>query len=415
MAAWACNGQAQTSPPAQSATELNLLGCLQLGGGVPSRARDYFEEAAAELPAARFNLGLMLVRGQGGDAQESRGRAAIESVWRETSLPEAGAWLLESALARRELKTARAIAERLQGTEHPRSDLVVARLRFMEGRHEQALTLTRRAAAAGQAQAARLLAMLERSNTGLPRDAMESASWQMIAEAMLSPVRPTDSVFHAAVKHSIQANDWTGQGAVAIDTLMACGPLRPASARGDAASASAGAMRTAASAIAGAEPAVASAVAAVAGALPAEPAPVQGTAVRSATASDSSTTPATPAPHAAVASAQVPPEASAGQAAPIRSASADGDVPPLLPAFTLKAGLGVRDSWLAYGQQVGVPLQWAGPDVAARADSTTQPRSLESLGLLIVHSARAVGVRLKLQVQQDDAGVARSLRIVPTR
>ncbi|MBN9407688.1 MAG: hypothetical protein J0H69_00935 [Burkholderiales bacterium] len=427
-ASWAGESENTASTDPGRTGELNLLGCLQLLGGAPARARDFFELGATSLPAARFNLGLMLARGEGGDAQPSRARRAIESAWSEAALPEAGAWLLETAMGRQDIRSARAIAARLQSMEHPRGDLAVARLRFAEGRFEQAHDLTQRAARAGEPRAARLLAMLDGQGTGFPRDAMEASSWKLIAEAMLSPGRPTDSVFQAAVKQTLQANDWMPQGAVQPASPFACHPavarqatpaerepsamgaVRPM-ATGEAVSTDVAGVTAAAGTAAMDSPVGRSAHAVSPDAPP--PASTSPASTSPASTSPASTSPALTSP-ALTSPAPTPPDAEEPRVSAITDAVAAGSPAPVTApsVFELRAGAGVRSAWTAYGEAIGIPATWVGADVKASADARVQPQSMESLGLLLVDSARIVGVRLRLQLQTDTEGAVRAARIV---
>jgi TPR repeat protein len=407
-ASWAGEAENTASTDPGRTGELNLLGCLQLLGGAPARARDFFERGATSLPAARFNLGLMLARGEGGDAQPSRARRAIESAWSEAALPEAGAWLLETAMGRQDIRSARAIAARLQSMEHPRGDLAVARLRFAEGRFEQAHDLTQRAARAGEPRAARLLAMLDGQGTGFPRDAMEASSWKLIAEAMLSPGRPTDSVFQAAVKQTLQANDWMPQGAVQPASPFACHPAVARQATPAEREPSAmGAVRPMATGEAVSTD-VAGVTAAAGTAAMDSPVGRSAHAVSPDAPPPASTSPALTSP------APTPPDAEEPRVSAITDAVAAGSSAPVTApsVFELRAGAGVRSAWTAYGETIGIPATWVGADVKASADARVQPRSMESLGLLLVDSARIVGVRLRLQLQTDAEGAVRAARIV---
>ena len=352
---------AAQSPPASSEgpADLHLLGCLEEQAGQDAQARDFFEQAAQNWPAARFNLGVMLVQGRGGDPQRDRGQRIIDTVWHESQLPQAGAWLLETALARREVPAAQAIAATLEPLANPRADLVLARMYFAQGRHERAFMLTTRAAHAGQPRAQRLLALLSRNNTGMPRDAAESASWQLIAEVVLNRPLPTDSVFYAAVKNTLQANEWIGGQPVPRETALAC----------ELPSASPAPTRE----------------------------PAQVAVARSVVT-----------PVAAAAAAGSP----AGMAVPT-PVPASSPPEPSSPVFRVEAGQSIRDAWLAYGRLAGVQTLWSGPDAAMRVEAEVRPESVEALGGLIVESARAVGLRLKLQIQQDPAGAVQAVRIVP--
>lgn len=223
-AAFDASGQADASNHGGERPEaLHALGCLQEQTGQEAAARESFMQAAAAgWPAARFNLGVLLLEGRGGEVERSRGQDLIEAAWNDQAAPHAGAWLLEDALARDDTGRARALTGALEPLAHPRSDMVLARVYFAQGRHERALHVTRRAARAGQPQAARLLALLPGSPDGLPRDAAESAAWRLIAQTVLERPHAWDSMLGAAVKTLLQTDDWIAGGRALRPSALAC-------------------------------------------------------------------------------------------------------------------------------------------------------------------------------------------------
>ena len=73
----------------------------------------------------------------------------------------------------------------------------------------------------------------------------------------------------------------------------------------------------------------------------------------------------------------------------------------------------MRQAWEDFGKRTQVNALWIGPDIAAMTQTDIANISIEDLGRRIVAGANLVGTGLRLQVYRDEAGVLRSVRILP--
>ena len=73
----------------------------------------------------------------------------------------------------------------------------------------------------------------------------------------------------------------------------------------------------------------------------------------------------------------------------------------------------MRQAWEDFGRRTHVSALWIGPDIAAVTQTDISEISIEDLGRRIVAGANLAGRELRLQVHRDEAGVLRSVRILP--